>query len=112
MVQKLKLKNRGDTTINWVFEYQPIVSEILTQLSCYIKVESNLIPRRGKKSQLVGPVSGLGYTSIQKSIKKIYLIGWKGKNWKKIQQKDEVFIQGVVARNTFELEFSKPFFFF
>ena len=62
MVQKLKLKNRGDTTFNWVFEYQPTVAEILTQLSCYIKVESNLIPRRGKKSQLVGPVCGLSYT--------------------------------------------------
>ena len=30
-------------TFNWVFEYQPIASETLTQPSCYNRAENNLL---------------------------------------------------------------------
>ena len=31
------------STFNWVFEYQPIASDILTQPNSYKRVESNLL---------------------------------------------------------------------
>ena len=46
-------------TFNWVFEYQPIESEILTQPSVYKRAENNLLA-----DEKLEPGSSLGYTSI------------------------------------------------